>query len=165
MPYVISKDVEGKNDYKKGIPVLMKAARLGNSDAINSLIEAVNEGKANDNEAFKIIEEGAEKENTAKLFLGKQLLMGKKLSSPNKIVSMLQELGNTTYSGSDEAILILSECYEKGIGVEKDANKAFELFTKAAEAAEFPNQNAMKRLADCYRYGRGTPQNFEKAEY
>ena len=160
MPYVISKDVEGKNDYKKGIPVLMKAARLGNSDAINSLIEAVNEGKANDNEAFKIIEEGAEKENTAKLFLGKQLLMGKKLSSPNKIVSMLQELGNTTYSGSDEAILILSECYEKGIGVEKDANKAFELLTKSADKN---NQTACFLLGEKYYYGNGVAKDLEKS--
>ena len=160
MPYVISKDIEGKNDYKKGIPVLMKAARLGNSDAINFLIEAYNEGKANDNEAFKIIEEGAEKENTAKLFLGKQLLMGKKVSNPNKIVSMLQELGNTTYSGNNEAILILSECYEKGIGVEKDANKAFELLTKSADKN---NQKACFLLGEKYYYGNGVAKDLEKS--
>lgn len=160
MPRVISQDKEGKNDYKKGIPVLMKAARLGDSDAINSLIEAIDQGKTNDNEAFKIIEEGAEKENAAKLFLGRQLLMGKKLSSPDKIVSMLQELGNTTYSGNDEAFLILSECYEKGIGVEKDGNKAFELLTKSADKN---NQTACFLLGEKYYYGNGVVKDLDKS--
>ena len=66
---------------------------------------------------------------------------------------------------SSDRMCRMGELYYMGNGVIQDHNKAFELFTKAAEAAEFPNQNAMKRLADCYRYGRGTPQNFEKAEY
>ena len=160
MPYVISLDNEGKNNYKEGIPFLMKAARLGNGDAIKSLIEAVDQGKTNDNEVFKIIEEGAEKENAAKLFLGRQLLMGKKLSSPNKIVSMLQELGNTTYSGNDEAILILYECYEKGIVVEKDGNKAFELLTKSADKN---NQTACFLLGEKYYYGDGVDKDLDKS--
>ena len=162
MPYVISLDNEGKNDYKAGIPVLMKAARLGNSDAINTLIEAVDQGKTNDNEVFKMIEEVAEKENTAKLFLGKQLLMGKKLSSPDKTIRLLQELGNTTYSGNDDAILILSECYEKGIGVEKDVNKAFELLTKAGDKN---NQTACFLLGDKYYSGNGVVKNLDKSAY
>ena len=160
MPIVISLDDEGKNDYKKGIPVLMKAARLGDRDAMKSLIEAIDRGKTNDSEAFKIIEEGAERENVAKLFLGKQLLMGKKLSSPDKTISMLQELSNTTYSGNSEALLILSECYEKGTGVEKNANKAFELLTKAADKN---NQTACFLLGEKYYLGNGVSKDLDKS--
>ena len=147
-------------DYKNGIPILMKAARLGSSDAIKELIEVIDEGETNDKEAFMIIEEAAEKEKAAKLFLGRQLLLGKKLSCPDKILSLLEELGNTTYSGCDEAALILSECYEKGIGVDKDANKAFELLTKAADKN---NITACFLLGEKYYYGNGVAKDLDKS--
>lgn len=160
IPWVVRDEFDEKNDYKKGVPYLIKSARLGNNNALETLIETVEKGKTSDNEAFKIIEEGAEKDNAAKLFLGRQLLMGKKLSSPDKIVSMLQELGSTTYSGNDEAILLLSECYEKGIGVEKDANKALELLIKAADKN---NQIACFLLGEKYYYGKGVSKDLDKS--
>ena len=160
MPKYINQDKEGKNDYKKGLPFMMEAARLGNSDAMKSLVEAVDMGKTNDNEVDKIIEEGADKNNVAKLFLGRQMLKGKKFNSQDKIVVMLQELSNTTNSGNNEALLLLSECYENGIGVEKNANKAFELLTKAADRN---NQIACFLLGEKYYLGNGVSKDLDKS--
>ena len=36
---------------------------------------------------------------------------------------------------------------------------------KAAEATDTPSGSAMKRLSDCYRFGKGTTKDLEKAEY
>ena len=160
IPYYINQDKEGKNNYKMGIPFMIKAASLGNDDAIKALIEAVDEGKTDDNEALKVIQEQAEKNNDAKLFLGRQMLKGKKINNPEKIVAMLQELGNTSYSGNNEALFILSECYEKGIGVEKNANKAFELLTKAADKN---NQTACFLLGEKYYLGNGVSKDLDKS--
>ena len=129
---------------------MIKAASLGNDDAIKALIEAVDEGKADDNEVLKVIQEQAEKNNDAKIFLGRQMLKGKKINSPEKIVAMLQELGNTTYSGNNEALLILSKCYEKGTCVEKNANKAAAWCAKAAMQG---SAEAAQKLWSYYQMG------------
>jgi TPR repeat protein len=73
---------------------------------------------------------------------------------------MLHELGNTTHSGNDEAVLLLSECYEKGIGVEKDANKAFELLTRSADKN---NQTACFLLGEKYYLGNGVSKDLDKS--
>jgi TPR repeat protein len=73
---------------------------------------------------------------------------------------MLQELGNTTYSGNNEALLILSKCYEKGTCVEKNANKAFELLTKAADKN---NQTACFLLGEKYYLGNGVSKDLDKS--
>jgi len=59
----------------------------------------------------------------------------------------------------------LGEMYYNGYYVEQDYDKAFELLKKAAEATDGSNGDAMKRLSDCYRFGKGTTKDLEKAEY
>ena len=50
--------------------------------------------------------------------------------------------------------------YFYAIQVEEDCKKAFEYFSKAAEKNK---GEALKMLADCYRYGKGVEKNIEKA--
>lgn len=50
--------------------------------------------------------------------------------------------------------------YFYGIQVEEDCKKAFEYFSKAAEKNK---GEALKMLADCYRYGKNIEKNIEKA--
>src|SRR3954466_9234168 len=52
--------------------------------------------------------------------------------------------------------------YYNGEGTEKNLEKAFCLFQKAAE---YGNKNAMNSLAICYKNGGGTEKNLEKAFY
>ncbi|CAB4428139.1 unnamed protein product [Rhizophagus irregularis] len=53
-------------------------------------------------------------------------------------------------------------CYKNGKGTEKNLEKAFHLYQKAAENDE---ENAMNSLAICYENGEGTEKNLEKAFY
>ena len=54
----------------------------------------------------------------------------------------------------------LGVLYYNGEGVQKDYNKAFELFKKASDLGY---TTAHGWLADCYFYGQGTKINYEKA--
>ncbi|MFI3230555.1 MAG: tetratricopeptide repeat protein, partial [bacterium] len=54
----------------------------------------------------------------------------------------------------------LGNCYKNGEEVEKDLDKAFELYTKSAEQG---NANAQFNLGVCYKYGIGTKQDYNKA--
>lgn len=63
-------------------------------------------------------------------------------------------------SGDPWDICRLGEKYWSGKGVEKDYNKAFELFSKAAKLG---NKVAYWDLARCYDHGWGAPFNPQKA--
>lgn len=63
-------------------------------------------------------------------------------------------------SGDPWDICRLGERYWSGKGVEKDYNKAFELFSKAAKQG---NKVAYWDLARCYDHGWGAPFNPQKA--
>ena len=54
----------------------------------------------------------------------------------------------------------LAECYENGIGTEKDEEKAFEWYRKSAEQG---NAEAQFKLAVCYDEGHGTSEDAGKA--
>ncbi|CAB4380680.1 unnamed protein product [Rhizophagus irregularis] len=53
-------------------------------------------------------------------------------------------------------------CYENGEGTEKNSKKAFHWYHKAAENS---NERAMFNLAICYENGIGTEKNLEKVFY
>ncbi len=60
----------------------------------------------------------------------------------------------------------LGMMYKDGIKVQKDLNKAFELFKQAAESTnKNVNSDAMQMLSTCYRFGFGTSKDLDKAEY
>ena len=69
----------------------------------------------------------------------------------------LQTLAN---HGDAEAQYNLGYCYECGLGVEIDYEKAVFWYKKAAELG---NPIAQTNLGGCYEHGRGVPQDFEKA--
>lgn len=50
--------------------------------------------------------------------------------------------------------------FNQGIGIEVNKDKAFHLFYQAAQMGYAP---AQYNLAQCYIFGDGVPQNFEKA--
>ncbi|RHZ59067.1 hypothetical protein Glove_365g218 [Diversispora epigaea] len=57
--------------------------------------------------------------------------------------------------------MILAEMYLEGVGVEKDAKKAFQIFSKLANRGSFIS--ALTEVADCYVDGLGVKKNQEKA--
>ncbi|MDE6577277.1 MAG: hypothetical protein K2K58_03800, partial [Muribaculaceae bacterium] len=59
-----------------------------------------------------------------------------------------------------ESMYELGTCYYYGKGCEKDDNKAFQCYRKAAEAG---NCEAQYEVGVCYRQGEGCEQNFLKA--
>jgi len=56
----------------------------------------------------------------------------------------------------------LAACYKNGKGTERNLEKAFYWYQKAAKNG---NNDAMNSLAICYTYGVGTEKNSEKAFY
>ncbi|GET65661.1 uncharacterized protein OCT59_027343 [Rhizophagus irregularis] len=66
-------------------------------------------------------------------------------------------------NGDKEAINnLVAICYENGEGTEKDLEKAFYLYQKAAEDDHI---EAMINLANIYENGKGMEKDFEKAFY
>lgn len=60
----------------------------------------------------------------------------------------------------DSDFLALGSAYEKGIGVNQDANKAFQYFKKAAS---YGNATALGKLGLCYEQGTGVSKDLETA--
>ena len=132
-------------NYEKAVQLFKKAVELGNSDAMNNLGIAYRDGRGispNMNKAFELFKKSA-------------------------------ELGNSN------AMNNLGVRYYKGEGTAKNYKLAFEWFRKSAELGNDKATNnivicysQVKKLLDkktiidignCYFYGRGVKQNFEKA--
>lgn len=161
LPIVVKKDNNERNDYKNGTPYLIMAARMGNSSAVNKLIEVIEYGKSDDKEAVSVLEEVADKYDEAKLFLGRYMIAGKIVSQPTKIVTMLESLENAgNLDNASEAQLLLSTCYNQGLGVNKNSDKALTLLQKSAERK---NVTACLKLGEMYYLGSDVEKNLDKA--
>ena len=59
---------------------------------------------------------------------------------------------------------MLGECYYRGNGVKQDRDQAFEWLSRAVEDEEgYINPRAMRLLSACYRFGRGTDIDQQRA--
>ncbi len=75
------------------------------------------------------------------------------------------ELYQKAFSGDPIAMNQLGLAYYQGDEIAQDYEKAFECFNRAANDLFYPSSDAMYMLSNCYRFGRGTTQDLEKAEY
>ena len=74
-------------------------------------------------------------------------------------INQIIELAN---QGVVDAEYMLATCYDKGIGIEQNSEKAFFWFERAANQGDAGAQHA---LGLCYDIGKGVAQNYEKAFY
>lgn len=106
----------------------------------------------------KLVEEGDPKIQN---LLGKAYLNGDfgLDKNYNKARALFEKSASQEYPGG---LMNLAECYEKGLGVEKDIQKAIDLYDQAGQKG---NGYAYKRLRDIYSRGsEGVPQDLEKAQ-
>ncbi|MCQ2079911.1 MAG: ATP-binding cassette domain-containing protein [archaeon] len=80
-----------------------------------------------------------------------------RVKRPDYVFQLAQQAANT--AGRPQSYL--ADCYYRGIGVDADPARAFELFHVAADSG---SSRAMMTLALMYRYGVGTERDMEMFE-
>lgn len=119
--------------------------------------------KEQQEEGLQWMQRAAELNNTeACYYLGRFFALNGD-DSPERTAAAEKYLTRAAEAGMAEAQTSLGTFYEKASAKQNDAEakKAFAWYTKAAEQGHAPGQY---RLAECYRYGRGTPLSYTKAE-
>lgn len=85
---------------------------------------------------------------------------GKALYDAKNYTQAVPKLKAAADKGNKKAQYRLGRCYEKGRGVSKNLQMAFQLYTKAAAQNHAKSQYALGR---CYLRGKGTQANKEEA--
>lgn len=80
--------------------------------------------------------------------------------SGDNLVTLLHSLEDATIASDATVAYYLAMCYEKGLSVNADETKAFELYKEASYSG---NMSARVCLGKCYQDGRGTNEDAEKA--
>ncbi len=73
----------------------------------------------------------------------------------------VMHLESSANAGDTDAMVLLADCYRRGLGTETDENKAFQLYLQAASAED--DIGAIRATAGCYYDGVGTDQNYDEA--
>lgn len=69
-------------------------------------------------------------------------------------------------NGSVKAMIKLARCYERGIGVRIQKDKAFQLYVDVMETTSDPHHSeALCRVSECYRCGEGTVQDMRSTKW
>ena len=132
-----------KVDKNKGIEYYKISAKNGNIDGIKKIEELKKLGiikSSTIEEEFKFVKESSSENNTI-------------------IFEKYKELSEKAYA---PAMFELANCYEQGLGVEQNFEKAVELYEKSAK---LENIDAMERLYEIYRGNPSLPKNKEKLKY
>lgn len=108
----------------------------------------------NEDLAEKMFEEAAVRNNMAAEFLLVGLYM--RQYKLDKCIYWLRKLDEQDRA---EAQCLLGLCYEKGLGVEENVERAVEYYKKSVEQED---GNGLYNLADCYMSGYGVPQDDKK---
>jgi len=159
--------------YKQALPLLEKAANQGQIDAINHLgymydngLEGVEE---NNERAVEWYKKGVEKGNSDSMErLANIYYYEDDVECDYKELVQLCEKSiaitekeskdkGYDYFISNDCYTILGDCYVSGTGVQKNEQKAFELYSKDNL------MTGLSRQGDCYRFGIGVQKNKEKA--
>lgn len=112
-------------------------------------------GVKNERQAMKMIEEAADANNPlAIMYLAKRVA-----ASPREAFEFYTRAAALEHP---LAIEYLANCYREGLGVEADANRAFQLSLKAAQM-DGASSASKFRVAMAYRNGEGVPQDIQRA--
>ncbi len=167
-------DIDEVKDVDKGVVYWRKAAEAGYPDAQYKLAYHCCEAQDDDEskaEGKKWMEAAAEQGQDDALYLLASCLM-----KDNEVGASdweydpgyeqdtqkgLEYMKRAAEEGNYAALACLAQCYQKGKYVEKDDNQAFAHMWRSCNVnAQSDN---METLADYFRDGIGTPQDYEKA--
>lgn len=87
----------------------------------------------------------------------KQAYMYYEAKEYKKALPLLKELTNNNHS---EAMCLLGECFDFGRGMNKDINRAVELYQRSADMG---CARGLNNIGSCYQYGDGVEKNLSKA--
>ena len=164
--YMYLYGVDGvERDLDKAFHYYSLAAEQNNPTALHNLGSLYYNGlgtKRNTKVAVELFKKSAELGNDdAKVNLAFIYLTGK--NKDDAVNSTIVELLDQAQTNGDQlARFMLGYAYYSGFAVEKDYKKAFKLI-KAAASGEAQFDEAQLVLADMYRNGKGTVQNFNRA--
>lgn len=151
-------------DEAKAIALLQKAGAQNDIQAQNMLLSVL-KAKADETAFAKWLAAYAQTGNNqaAKIIYGKALLNGTDglPKDPKAAVALLEPLDDA------EVDLFLAGCYAKGEGVEKDASRAVELWTKVCDGSGHreTRERAQLNLGLCFMNGTGVGKDIDKAQH
>lgn len=82
-----------------------------------------------------------------------------------ELIAQSKEYAEAAETSSPLADYLLGLLYYNGTDVKVNRSEAFKLFRTAAEDSDNPNDEAMKMMSYCYRFGFGVTKDLDKAEF
>ena len=141
-----------EKDLKKAFELYQKAANLNNMYGCQNLAVMYNDGtyvKQDYVIAYKWYLKGAELGNAASMnMVGQYNLHGRGRDKDYATAAKWYKKAIETNPNLGSAYCNLGYCYEFGYGVEKDYNKALELYEKSANLGNETGKNNLKNLKD-----------------
>ena len=146
----------------------LDAVGKGDKQAVQNLLESgadVNVGYKGEQGALRVAVKNGDKEMVSLLLeKGANIKIGKNLidlSTNDEVISILKSHGAKTHDELEE-LAQLGDSYFEGNGVQRDYEKAVELYTEAADQG---NVHGMVDLGTCYLKGCGVAKNEYQAFY
>ena len=145
----------------EGIKYLEKAARLGCVFAMNILAKAFEKGDGVQKDLEKASEWWRRAGECGESYINTSpgFFLQKGCDGFDESMTF-QHCATVADSGEPAALKTLGFCYENGIGVARNPEKAFSLYNKAYSL--LPDATVVSSLARCFTQGIGTKQDVEK---
>ena len=162
LAYVYGKGEGVVKDERKALQLYLPFAQKGNSFAQYQMAQIYYNGETvpkDCNKALTWFEKVADK------YYDAWVIMGEIYEKGDGISKNLTKAKECYQQASDYGIPLGEYRLGAILYDEKKYDEAFSLLTQAAEDKKNPVPEAMRKLAACYRYGLGTPQNLEKEQY
>ena len=159
-----SSKLQAKKNKAKAFEWCLKAANAGDANAMYDIADFYRNGEFVNKDTQKVLEwetKAAEAGHTYAMDHMMEAFIEGSPVSENTLQKIFENLTDSAENNPyNSNIMKLAKCYEKGVGVQKDLQKAFEWYVCAAE---YGYGEAFKIVGDFYYKGELVPQDKSNA--